>query len=198
MKQGTDTLRVLFWNVRNFGAKNDKRRLEKVADILRAENPDVACIAEVVHSGIKAALACSFSSSHGVVQSGSNEGGARLVSIFKKNAGYINKVLPWGRFTRHDGGGGASFPLIYTMRRNRNDPDKMSKLAVLGVHFPAKANPFRHARRLNLIEKIGYLSSNLKQDGVSLLVMGDMNTAGDGQWIETQDEINLIRKILRA
>ncbi len=191
VKKQKGDLRVLFWNVQDWllrdGESKAAARFSRVLSVLRREKPDIALFAEVSDPAIKTALLTHLKSGHVAFET-NDKNPRHLVAIFRAAAGRSVSVEQRNEFS-DDNLTGRTLPML-------NIVDENGPMAILAAHTKSGSTPENLTKRQRQFGQIAKLASDLGAERIPLLVMGDMNTMGDGRKITGAREIEIVSSII--
>lgn len=164
-------LRILFWNIRDWGHHSTTRHFNRILATLRREKPDIALFAEIMNPTIKTQLAQRLPGPHIIFET-TDKNPRRLLAVFNHAAGHNALIEQRNEFS-NDKLTERTFPLLRVTSRDFN-------LAVLAVHTNSGSNPEDLGDRQRAVAKIASLHKTLQAQNTPLLVIGDMNTMGNG------------------
>lgn len=185
-KQAGD-LRVLFWNIRDWGTQTNSRHLTRILATLRRESPDIALFAEISTPAVKTALARHIPGPYTIFET-ADKNPRHLMAIFNHAAAHpitIEQRNEFSNLTLTE----RTFPLLRLAGRAFN-------CAVLAAHTHSGATPADLTQRQKIISKITALHKNLKAEKTPLLVLGDMNIMGNGSTLSATREREITASIL--
>jgi len=193
-REKKDTLRILFWNVQDWdlrsgGPVRGQRRFDRILSILRREKPDIALFAEVQDPGLKNALVRGLGNRHSAFET-NDKNPRQLLAVFNAAAGRSVIATQRNEFAGDDMSGRA-FPLLEVQT-------KTGALAIMAAHTKARSNPESMKKRQYQLGQIAAVAAAFNARGVPLLVMGDMNSMGNGLTIDGPREITIMNSIMAS
>ena len=193
-KKQKGDLRILFWNVQDWDLRSGdpvrgQRRFDRILSILRREKPDIALFAEVQDPGLKNALIKSLGHRHNAFET-NDKNSRQLLAVFNNAAGHSVIATQRNEFAGDDMSGRA-FPLVEVMTKN-------GSLAIMAAHTKARSEPASMKKRQHQLGQIAAVAAEFNARAVPLLVMGDMNSMGNGGKIDGPREITIMNSIMAS
>jgi endonuclease/exonuclease/phosphatase family metal-dependent hydrolase len=190
-KKQKGDLRILFWNIKDWflrdGESKAAARLDRVLSVLRREKPDIALFAEVNDPAIKTALLTNLKSGHVAFET-NDKNPPHLVAVFRAAAGRSVSVEQRNEIL--DGNPtGRSLPML-------NIIDENGPLAILAAHTKSGIAPENLTKRQKQFQQIAKIATEFGAERIPLLVVGDMNTMGDGEKTSGAREIEIASEIM--
>jgi endonuclease/exonuclease/phosphatase family metal-dependent hydrolase len=168
-------LSVLFWNIQYWGARDkpvdEARRFDRVMDLIRVRNPDVACFAEVkgdtIHSNMARALPPGYTIHQTAV-----DNGFKILTLFK-NASDRSIIITQKDEFKGPKGRGKPYPLIRVFMASHD-------ISIIPIHTKSGARAEDLVIRNEIVDTACKIACDLRAQGSKIIIMGDMNTMGAG------------------
>lgn len=184
-------LRILFWNVQdwryNDGSTTSAQRMMRILKVLKREKPDIALFAEVSDPSIKNALATSLRTPHIAFET-ADKNRMHLMAVFRAAAGNAVTIEQRNEFS-DDTLTKRTYPLLRVAT-------PAGGLAILAVHTKSGSKPEAMSQRQTQFGQIANLAVEVGAHGMPVLVMGDMNSMGNGADVDGRREIDIMGKII--
>lgn len=187
-------LRIMFWNVQDWDLRTGdpvrgRNRLARILSILRREKPDIALFAEVQDPAIKTALVRGLGNRHAVFET-NDKNPRQLMAVFNAAAGRGVIATQRNEFAGDDMSGRA-FPLVEIQT-------KSGALAVMAAHTKARSEPASMKKRQYQFGMIAAVAAEFNARSIPLVVMGDMNSMGNGSSVDGPREITIMNSIMAS
>lgn len=185
-------IRILFWNIQNWNINDTnplrgESRLSRILSVLRREKPDIALFAEVTDPAIPNEILRRLGGRHTVFAT-NDKNSHQLMAVFRAAGTKGISITQRNEFAGEDMKG-RTFPLLEIHGQS-------SALAVMAAHTKARSDSLSMKKRQTQFGQMAGLAAEFNKRAVPLLVVGDMNTMGNGRDIDGPAEIAITKNIL--
>lgn len=190
-------LRVLFWNVQDFGHYSkipiDSQRRRYLSALITASKADIALIAEVhrdrVRRGLIRIIKDEVFQGHLVYRGQSKKA---IMALFNRKAGGFAEITEGNFNDNVSSWSGAIFPIIEIYKRGKRP------LEIMGVHTKCGVTRAAYDIRAGILGKIAQYGRRVEGRKRSLIAVGDFNTMGYGGLINGAEEIRRSAHFLQS
>lgn len=185
-------LRILFWNIQNWNLNDNNplrgaSRFARILSVLRREKPDIALFAEVTDPALPSEILRHLGGRHTVFAT-NDKNSHQLMAIFRAAGTRGIHITQRNEFAGEDMTG-RTFPLLEIHGQT-------SALAVMAAHTKARSEPASMKKRQYQFGLMASVAAEFNKRAVPLLVVGDMNTMGNGRDVNGPAEIAITKNIL--